>query len=1346
MSVRGGRKARRLCVAGAIVLLLLVPIFPIAPAQSSSDAWWGPVDRANPTSGWAARIPLVVENKYDFKLERPFVAAEVDFSKLLVEAGWTNATFNGALGSRGFTLDIDSIRVVPYHSGFVAGPVDGPTTKPIAHRFYPAMLEGKFRRFDPAAAHGTVLFQIPSDLAPGEKRSYYIYASPLEYGDMPAPAFDPLDMGSVDAFLWGTRGNVYLGYEPQQEGQTTHHNRILALTPGQTTVKIYTYDGGFKLMPTTSTQPNPFTLFAEGERAIVVPSGKPFKIEADKPILVFGTGGVPLGGNIADRAGYMPGVSGSFADDRFDVFGAGRDDNVGAFVRVIKASPGSVTVNGPRDTITLTPASPSAGIRIPSGQWSQLTSPDGKFLVMLQQRAHGATPDPLPQYSYQIPSTTGGPSGKGFYGWAINDEGWVRVCPEANASVRIVHDSSKVQIFPEGTITNTPPARFTDQPFCEQVDVPRTAPTAGGAWYEFFSVEDDSGALAVPPVPFRAFIGAGVRDTNPTENLTRPMLGHYGGLGGVDYYTYGDTGLFGHYNDTSVTVREERVKNGVTSIATYAKSLQRDTYVALTKHAEGTGRFHITSTKPIAAASLEPTTYRQEDLEGVSTIESAPYIRNVPGRPMLPSATLGELEFRGPLVDLVSPATPNRQDFKTTGPGSKLEYRVDVLNLGRWIQGGRLDDTITVTCATPVGWTVEGCSREVSLNGGSAERLNVVVTPPLEDVGQTHPIVIEARSKSGGAVATFTLRVHVEIRYGVGLWFDVEGGRKTMDPPVGLAPGDTYRGTIVMKNTGSTQDRFTLRLEDPAEGWEHALLLHDEPVTSVTLDGGESVLLTYRATAPNLEQGPQNLVSLVARSESSALAADIVYPGTRIRPKIDLAMTLTPQTQLAAPNETVVFNITTHNKGNAIFSIFFRQDSVLPVGWTATLSTEEVSLNPNDTFVSQLRVTPAQGARAGDLASMKLNAEVDTGGGRVAGDEVSAVVVVRRVYNLTTPPVADAEALPGATLRYALPILNAGNGQVGVELLSGAVDAALLLPNGDTRPVADWVVALEASDVTLALNETVELPLRIEVPSLTPPGLYNLTFTTRLSREAVQNLTVPVQVLALSRVELEGPARVEMTPGRPITLAYVARNTGNVDGTFDLTAQAPAGWNATFSPPRSLLAPGERMNVRLTLNATRDAANGPYEVTLATASEGATPTTSKLLVQIARPQLYLADVAHTGDLRVGELIIVTATVGNRGGISADNVSVALVVDDRVVDRATLSRIPIGGTGVATLSWVATQRGGDARVILDPEQEIELETRDETQQGVEFGSRLGAPGPGILVVLAAVALALAWRRR
>ena len=1350
MSVRGGwglrgtwaaeRRLRAVTLSLLVSSSALLALAPAGDAQSISDPWWGPSDRANPTGGWAVRVPIVVENDKDHEVTDAIVVAEVDFGKLLVKAGWTNRTTGAETTLRGFTLDVDSIRVVPYGTGFSSGPIDGSATKPVPHHFYQALLEGtRTRDFDaqrnPA---GTLVFHVPGTLAPQEKRFYYVYANPLEYESAPMRPYPHTmeERAVVDSFLWGSSGQTFYGYEPQQSGRL-HYLEFVALTTKPTKVEVYQNTlGKFNLVPPTETSPNPLTLghtstgFQAGQ--FYVPAGTAYKVVADHPIMMMAHG--PTSGATDPNApavtsewrGFVPSLDGSYAGDTFLVFGGAPQSGGPAAsptvtLTLIKATPGTATVQQGGFQYQLTAASPFQYVAVRKDQWSLVQATGtAKILVLM---GDGKTAG-VPFQGFQVPALSGGPTGTDFIAPVAQDGGYATLCSRENATLRIVDLVRPTnQLDPEGPTQSTDPYKLAGSANCRvsraTTSWPRDSPI------EVYTVKPDD---ATPARPIALQVGA---ENRPRGETTRQFVGYYGGEAATSFFTRGKVGLFGHYNDTRVTMFVEKEKNGVKTVTNQTFAISRDGFLSFDparQFEDATGRLSFVTSKPLVVVSME---------------EAPPaYTTFVPGRPNPPRVTLGNAEFRGPLVELRSREKDGRQDFRSTGPGTPVTFPLEVQNLGRWVAGDGLADTVTLTCTTLEGWKVDGCGKPVTLASGTAERVDITVTPPEDALNVNGTFVVEARSKYGNVASSMKLIVFVEIRYGVGMWFDVEGGRKTIDPAIGVDPGETYRYNVLVKNTGSATDRFELTVEDARPGWTQALLDHGEPVTELTLEGGETRVLTFAVTAPEAESAQQNIVSIRAQSVSSALAGDVVNTATRIRPKVSINMELDPQTRVAEPNETATFNVTVTNTGNDIFLVALKREGLLPQGWNASFNLEppEVNLNPNPTrdpnlsYTFKLRVTPPLGARAGDLATLKLTAETDTGGGVVIpGDEASAVVVVRKVHNVTTPPLLDAQAAPGERLDYVLPVANHGNGNDVLELLPGAVTPA-------------WRVAPGTESLYLDYNESADLPLAIDVPERTPPGLYNLTFTLRLSREAFQNLTIPIVVRPTPLVAVRGPASLDVTPGRAREAQMTAVNVGNVPGEFALSADAPAGWNATFRPARVTLAPGETAPVTLVVNATRDAQDGAFSLGMRAALAGEPAGATPLAVNLARPDLHLEDVDATGSTRPGDLVVVTASVRNTGGTAAENVTVALLVEGKAVDAVVLSRIPIGETKVATLSWTSTKRTTDLSVVVDPGSEIVQKTdAQDDAAAVTFANKL-TPFPAWGVLVAAALLALGTRRK
>lgn len=1347
MRATGGRGALGLGRARALLLVLLLaaPLASFAApaqAQSSGDPWWGPSDKAHPTDGWAVRVPVVVENANDYILRSPLAAVDVDFGRLITKAGWTNSSIGTAVVPAGFTLDEDSIRVVEYaRNGFAGGPIQGPATPPTPAAFYPGIW--KTDRYSPynnqTNPAGTLLVNLGTDLLPHEKRYFYVYANPLEFEAqrMAPAAFTPAQRAPLDALLsGGARGTVFYGFVPQQGG-TQHpivvRNPTSAITTATATLYVYE-NGRFVLAPPSGGFPNPAKI-APGSAIQIgnLAPNKAFKVVSDMPVVVAAWRSPDLSSGIqaSEIQGFLPGLDGAFASRNFSLMPFRSADGASASaVTLVKSGSGSVTVSiDGSATETLTPGAPVKSVTLSAG-WHELRGTE-PFLVTLHPFAVASNEGMVTSF---VPALNGAPVGTEFYAGVPADGGFYAFCADEPLHARIVSAAKPtLQAFPEGALDSTPP--YDAKSGCAQLAQQPSTPTPP---LDFYAAVDPRTSEDTSKVPFRVSVAATGRG-NPA--FERPAFGFVGGEGGLDFQTVGvpgksgRVGVFGHYNGTTLTVTEDRLKNGQLVHVTTTVSIGEDRFVTLPLTGAfdpaSLARFRIVASKPVSVTYVDPM---QSDDGSVSY----PYAQLLPARPQFPSFSVGAAEFRGPLVELRSPDAPGRHDLpKNGGPGTALDFRLDVLNLGRWIGGEGLPDTVTVSCNAPEGWRVTGCARDLSLAPNAAERLQIGITPSANDVNTTRTVTVQAVSKAGGSPSVFRFIIYVEVRYGVGMWFDVEGGRKTIDPPVGVDPGESHRYAVVVKNTGSTPDTYDLRVQDPKAGWSQKLTLDGVEVRTLALDAGESKTLAFDVTAPNAETAPKNFVSLSAQSQSSLLSGDVVNSATQIRPRISIRLVADPQTQVAAPGANATFNLTVNNSGNSIFLIRLAPDSELPEGWNSTFSVDppEVNLNPGDQFTFGLNVTPPLGSRAGELATLKITALVGESDTNLQpGDQVSAVVVVRRIHNLVTPNLPDTEAEPGDALRYVLPLRNAGNGNEVLELLPGAVEPA-------------WHLVADSPSLAIPYNESADLPLALDVPPGAPAGLTNVTFRVRLSREATQNLTLPIQVKSVAKLAFDALPELRTSPGKPTLVETTVTNVGNLEGAFAFAADAPAGWNVTFLPANATLGVGDAMPLRILVNASREAPDGAFGLDVRASYAGAAAGHAALAGSLAKPLLSLSGVQTTGSPRSDPLVLVSASVANKGDIAAENVTVALLVDGVAVDKVVLARIPVNDTKVATLNWAPTGNPKDVHVVIDPQGDIVQATREQTDAQVSFAKTLGIPALAPLALVGACgALALLLRRR
>lgn len=1360
--------ARLLPVAWLSALLLALPFAalvaaPVVEAQGVAR-WYGPSDPAKPSEGWAFRAPVVVINDNDSPVDNAVVAVEMDFGKLLVAAGWINESRGSRVQPRSFTLDPASIRVVEYERGF--RDFKNAVARETPHLFYPALFESSAKGLEFNATTnpaGTVLWVLKDRTLANDRRYYYVYFNAREYGSVPAPQFTENDQGPLAAYPYAGRGTTFYWYE---NGATGNTNRIDVYAPFEdTTVAIYREEllGQYRLAKISGlprgqggeyrANPDTFGNATNGPYfSYALPQNAHYKLVASKPVQVTGHGNVQPGNAGPNGAQFGSGafalsVEGSYAGRSFRIpaysgtlMVYASDPTVSTSVQIREiGDPGadestasvqsSATLSASRPTFVYT----DNGVEN-TGQYNTYFVDVRSGKPVLVQYL------PMPGYrgqNHAIPARSGALTGTSFGMQGVNEDlVRVRALEETLVSISDPLDTS-VQVYPLGDAT-TPPATLA--PGCDA----RVKERAGLD----LDVNATWNGLTVDVVSEKAHLAmetGGRRDA--------PNVGFFGGLGGQRVLATGPLSVVAHFNETRLTIKECTSKGETTRPVTLA----RDGRVTL----EGPGpraggatsqaRYEILSNKPVSAFSIENTDH---------------YARFIPGRPVSPTYELGALEFRGHLVDLRSPERPGLIVPKTTGPTKPVEFKLTAFNLGQWIGGANLPDTITITCASDRLWDIKGCgdedeTKQIALPSRSSQTFVLTITPKNAPPNDQAKIVVTATSETTGVKASITLFVTVEISYDVGMWFDFVGGLEAIKPPRSVDRGEAALYRIVIKNLGSVRDTYDLEKSEDANarGWTSRLVrtLADEAeVTRVTLnaDATETLLLEVQSPGTDAGEDVQNFFETLVKATSiqSAATSDVVTAATRIRADIQFALAVDEATKLGVPGKPTPFNVSLENRGNDIARIALSREGVLPERWDAiivdskgTLFTD-IDLPPAAKLNVTLLVTPPPAARAGDLATVRLGART-TVGDETRATEESATVIVRQVHNVTLPEPAEIVALPGDEIRYALDLTNVGNGDEVVELIRSSVrvsdEAGAAFPAWPLRGTA-------GDEIPLLRDDAGILEVAVTVPDAMPANLYNVNFTLRLSREGAMNVTLPVNVRQVRQHALDVPADIRVSPGQEFAFPVDVRNTGNVQDVATLAATLPSGWAFRFEPPTTFLAPGATERVTLVVNASRDAREGdtPFDLS-AVFSNGGAPSVAPTLVTVGRPDLVLGEPLTQGTTRRGDVLVVSVPVGNRGAMDAADVRVALVVNGEAVDTVTLARIPAGAERLATLKWQVERGVETVELVVNPDGRV-VEASDEGGTvAVNFATSAGIPAPAlplVLLALAPAALLLLLRRR
>lgn len=1354
----------------ALVLIAQGAVVLSAPGAEAQGVpkWFGPSDSAKPSEGWAFRAPVVVINDNDSPVDNAVVAVEMDFGKLLVEAGWINESRGTRVQPRSFTLDPASIRVVEYERGF--RDFKNAVARETPHLFYPALFESSAKGMEFNATTnpaGTVLWVLKDRTLANDRRYYYVYFNAREYGTVPAPQFTENDQGPLAAYPYAGRGTTFYWYE---NGATGNTNRLDVFAPFEdTTVAIYREEllGQYRLAKISGlprgqggeyrSNPDTFGNATNGAYfSYALPQNAHYKLVASKPVQVTGHGSVQTGnvgpngaqfgsgafalsveGSYAGRMFRIPAYSGSFR-----VYAS--DPTVTTSVQVRSLSDPGI----PEETANVVDfgtVSASRPTYVYSGTGVQNTGQFNTYLVEVTSGKPVLVQYlPMPGFrgqNHAIPARSGALTGTTFGMQGVNEDVVrVRALEETLVSIADPLDTS-VQVYPLGDAT-TPPATLA--PACDA----RVKERAGLD----LDVNATWNGLTVDVVSEKAGGGAGAHLAVETGGRRdAPNAGFFGGLGGQRVLATGPLSVVAHFNETRLTIKECTSKGETTRPVTLARDgrVTLDRPGARAGGATSQARYEILSNKPVSVFSIENTDY---------------YARFIPGRPVSPTYELGALEFRGHLVDLRSPERPGLIVPKTTGPTKPVDFKLTAFNLGQWIGGANLPDTITITCVSDRLWDIKGCgdedeTKQIALPSRSSQTFVLTITPKNAPPNDQAKIVVTATSETTGVKASITLFVTVEISYDVGMWFDFVGGLEAIKPPRSVDRGEPAVYRIVIKNLGSVRDTYDLeKTEDAnARGWASRLVrtLADEAeITRITLnaDATETLLLEVQSPGSDAGEDVQNFFETLVKATSvqSAATSDVVTAATRIRADIQFALAVDEATKLGIPGKPTPFNVSLENRGNDIARIALSREGVLPERWDAiivdskgTLFTD-IDLPPAAKLNVTLLVTPPPAARAGDLATVRLGART-TVGDETRATEESATVIVRQVHNVTLPEPAEITARPGDEIRYALDLTNVGNGDEVVELIRSSVRVS----DEAGAAFSAWPLRGTAGDeIPLPREDAGILEVAVTVPDAMPANLYNVNFTLRLSREGAMNVTLPVNVQQVRQHALDVPAEIRVSPGQEFSFPVDVRNTGNVQDVATLTATLPSGWAFRFEPPTTFLPPGASERVTLVVNASRDAREGDTAFDLSAAfSNGGTPSVAGADVTVGRPDLVLGEPLTQGTTRRGDVLVVSVPVGNRGTMDAADVRVALVVNGEAVDTVTLARVPAGTERLATLKWQVERGVESVELVVNPDGRVVESSEEGGTVAVSFATSAGIPAPALpLVLLALAPLALLVRRR
>lgn len=1326
---RPGRRAAALLLAA----LLAATVPAVRSGSAGGPEWFGP---SGADEGWHMRVRLDVTNPYAVPLTGAPVAAELDLARALLEAGWTGFDSGGSAVITGFTLDLNSIRVVQYHdlgefsgsgsAGRILGEVPSLAMPGLLGRDDPS---DALRPFDASSSPlVTVYFRVPGTLPAGGKASFAVYFDSVRNGAKAPASYSGPTAGSLDAMHWSTSGVRLYGVVQTTSGQPNQVS-IQALHPGTQVTVSRLSAGQFRTDGVSlSAGGNPATIGPGPTVVATLGVGEDpiFRIDASAPVVAS-----------VEPVGFVPSADGGLAGKEF-WFRTPRSGSTGGGeqgVYLINAGTTAATVSVasaggtmPPYTLQALPGVAYGGSNLecnPSGAWRRLSSntvyhatvtEGGPIMVQLQ-----------PRLAQQVPTTAGAPEGTRFLAAALwsksvnecnvgNGQAFLAAASDGPATLRVLSLEDPVQVSPQGSSGNPRPS-------------PHSLPPAP-AFSEPLALDATRAVARDRPLSFEATAPVRVYAGGTLSNGAQsPVAGPLGGsMAGTDFAAPGPTLLIAPYPETAVTAQVQYALGASTVTAT----LGADGVLPLGSDPE-LGRVlsaRIQSTRPVTAY---PTDRSPGFLAGV---------------PAFLEAVAGKADYRGRLLE-ISSQTGDDPLTVTVKSGETTSLPLVVTNRGKGVAGaeGPIESVKLDVAGAPDGWSVSLDRTDLTLASDQPDTVRLLVQPPA-GVGADEPpatLTVTASSRDQPQVHDeITVIAFVKTSFGVGLWFlQPVTGPKTAGQ--NAAPGTTAVYPVYVKNLGSVDD--TVLLTPSTVGAPDAAKVRAKDgsiVSALQMRPGEVVRLNLTVDAGDVNDALL-ITTLTGQSQTATSGLDRVTALTRVRTASDLNLTSPEALRLIRDGEEGRFQAQLSNPGGSAADLRITVLSDAPPGWARptaflqdpvtglrvpfTPTANRFTLDAGSTQTLHLNVTAPAGTPAGFVVTLQL--VVTPSPGTPAELTLTGVVAAR--HRLSIRPAEDpVQAKPGRLVEVPVTLRNDGNLD---ELLRAEVADA----------PAGWAV-LPPDPLALARNATAEAKLRLN-PGPAAAGLYplSLRFVSEDGNgtEMPLNVTVPSLVGEAGSV---GSGALQGQPAQRLEFRVPVSNTGNQPVRASLERPSGEAW-ALDAGNRSDLLPGANASLPAALLVPREAPEGRsvhhVAVVLVGQDGTASRTTLDLPVEVARANLRLENVSVASGPAGG---LVRAVVVNDGARPALDLRVAVSPPGggEALGEQVVSRLEPGGRADLLLAVPGKVPEG-SKLTADPGDAI-VETKEDDNAATLGAGGADAPAPGLLLAFAALALAAAWRRR
>jgi uncharacterized membrane protein len=408
-----------------------------------------------------------------------------------------------------------------------------------------------------------------------------------------------------------------------------------------------------------------------------------------------------------------------------------------------------------------------------------------------------------------------------------------------------------------------------------------------------------------------------------------------------------------------------------------------------------------------------------------------------------------------------------------------------------------------------------------------------------------------------------------KISYGIDLYPSPSEGAINDTMVHAVEPGHSTVFRISVNDTGMYPETVALTKGTAPMNWTTTL-----STTNLDLQVGRPVELLLTVTVPSN--------ALKDTRVNISVRGDTLRQGTKARNDTVYAEVIVDPVyypeldgdvlKYVDPGESVTFNITLTNLGNAHDDIMISIESLSDAGWTASLDQANVGLDPSKNITLHLTVTASKNAKAGDRFILDLRARSGTWTNRTSVHRTTTIVRQIYAFNATVPDHIDV--MPGSQASCNINIQNLGNGHDIFRIAT-------------TGPGNSWTYQVPTS-VEAERLQGVDANLKIGVPGKDPKtGLWlqapgnrtmNINITDLIGIE--KTLVLKVHVLQVFGVSLKAPeSMIQIRSTEKATFVLTIFNTGNGNDTFTLSSNV----RGTFDKYKVSLRPNASTTVNLTV-------------------------------------------------------------------------------------------------------------------------------------------------------------------